>query len=94
MQRHPVCAIEDLPPGTMKLVQAGKSSGGSAPTLKTSRGLSQKDASTVSGIEKKLSSHLGSRVAVLHSAKKGRIVIEYRGNEDLQRLLEKLGVEA
>ena len=24
MQRHPVCAIEDLPPGTMKLVQAGK----------------------------------------------------------------------
>ncbi|MEO7412324.1 MAG: ParB/RepB/Spo0J family partition protein [Opitutaceae bacterium] len=79
---------------TEKLVQAGKSSGGAAPTLKTSRGISQKDASTVSGIEKKLSSHLGSRVAVLHSAKKGRIVIEYRGNEDLQRLLEKLGVEA
>jgi len=37
---------------------------------------------------------LGARVALLHSAKKGRIVIEYRGNEDLQRLLEKLGVEA
>ena len=36
----------------------------------------------------------GARVAVPHSAKKGRIVIEYRGNEDLQRLLEKLGVEA
>ena len=36
----------------------------------------------------------GARVAVLHTPKKGRIVIEYRGNEDLQRLLEKLGVEA
>ena len=24
MQRQAVCAIEDLPPGTMKLVQAGK----------------------------------------------------------------------
>jgi nitrite reductase/ring-hydroxylating ferredoxin subunit len=24
MQRQPVCAIEDLPPGSMKLVQAGK----------------------------------------------------------------------
>ncbi|WP_102142013.1 Rieske (2Fe-2S) protein [Mycobacterium hubeiense] len=24
MQRRPVCAIEDLPPGTMKLVEAGK----------------------------------------------------------------------
>lgn len=56
--------------------------------------LSSKDAATVSGIEKKLTSHLGARVALLHTAKKGKIVIEYRGNEDLQRLLEKLGVEA
>jgi ParB family chromosome partitioning protein len=58
------------------------------------RGISSKDAATVAGIEKKLTTHLGARVAVLHSAKKGRIVIEYRGNEDLQRLLEKLGIEA
>jgi len=29
---------------------------------------------------------------VLHSAKKGRIVIEYRGNDDLERLLQKLGI--
>lgn len=57
-------------------------------------GLSPKDSATVAGIEKKLTSHLGARVAVLHTSKKGRIVIEYRGNEDLQRLLEKLGVEA
>lgn len=57
-------------------------------------GLSPKDAATVAGIEKKLTSHLGARVALLHAAKKGRIVIEYRGNDDLQRLLEKLGVEA
>ena len=35
----------------------------------------------------------GALVAVLHTAKKGRIIIEYQGNEDLQRLLEKLGVE-
>jgi ParB family transcriptional regulator, chromosome partitioning protein len=79
---------------TEKLVQAGKASGGAAPSSKVARGLSSKDASTVAGIEKKLTSHLGARVAVLHTAKKGRIVIEYRGNEDLQRLLEKLGVEA
>lgn len=81
---------------TEKLVQSGKSSGG-APTVKSAsskHGLSAKDASTVAGIEKKLTSHLGARVAVLHSPKKGRIVIEYRGNEDLQRLLEKIGVEA
>src|SRR3954471_5480957 len=39
---------------TEKLVQAGKSSGGAAPTHRPARGLSPKDASTVSGIEKKL----------------------------------------
>jgi ParB family chromosome partitioning protein len=56
--------------------------------------LSPGDAAAVNGIEKKLTSHLGARVALLHTPKKGKIVIEYRGNEDLQRLLEKLGIEA
>ena len=32
--------------------------------------------------------------ALIHTAKKGRIVIEYRGNEDLRRILEKIGIEA
>ena len=80
---------------TEKLAVTAKASGGTAaPRAVTKPGLSSKDASTVSGIEKKLTSHLGARCAVLHTSKKGRIVIEYRGNDDLQRLLEKLGVEA
>ena len=79
---------------TEKLTQSAKSTDGTPTAKPTKRGLTPKDAATVSGIEKKLTSHLGARVAVLHSPKKGRIVIEYRGNEDLQRLLEKLGVEA
>lgn len=78
---------------TEKLTQSAKTTTG-APARKARRGVAAKDAAAVAGIEKKLTSHLGARVAVLHSAKKGRIVIEYRGNEDLQRLLEKLGVEA
>jgi ParB family chromosome partitioning protein len=52
-----------------------------------------RDAAAVQSIERKLTSHLGSRVAIFHTPRKGRIVIEYRGNDDLQRLLEKLGVE-
>jgi ParB family chromosome partitioning protein len=80
---------------TEKLALTAKSTGGSAaPRTAAKSGLSSKDASTVAGIEKKLTSHLGARCAVLHTPKKGRIVIEYRGNDDLQRLLEKLGVEA
>lgn len=76
-----------------KLVLERKTAPGAVPPRGKSRHLPPKDAEAVAGIEKKLTSHLGARVAVLHTPKKGRIVIEYRGNEDLQRLLEKLGVE-
>lgn len=81
---------------TEKLAQSAKAAtpGGAAAARATKAGTNAKDAATVAGIERKLTSHLGARVAVLHTPKKGRIVIEYRGNEDLQRLLEKLGVEA
>jgi ParB family chromosome partitioning protein len=79
---------------TEKLTVTAKRTRNGSPLRIAKPGLNAKDAAAVSGIERKLTSHLGARVAVLHSAKKGRIVIEYRGNEDLQRLLEKLGVEA
>lgn len=79
---------------TEKLTQSAKAARGAAPARTARAGISAKDAATVEGIQRKLTSHLGARVAVLHTPKKGRIVIEYRGNEDLQRLLEKLGVEA
>lgn len=80
---------------TEKLAASAKSGGNTgAPATHRATALTPKDAATVAGIEKKLTSHLGARVALMHTPKKGKIVIEYRGNEDLQRLLEKLGVEA
>jgi ParB family chromosome partitioning protein len=79
---------------TEKLVQSFKVGGGSKSAPAKTRKLATQDATAVTGIEKKLTSFLGARVAVLHTPKKGRIVIEYRGNDDLQRLLEKLGVES
>lgn len=78
---------------TEKLVQTAKANKTTTPVAAHVRKLPTQDATAVAGIEKKLTSHLGARVAVLHTPKKGRIVIEYRGNDDLQRLLEKLGVE-
>lgn len=80
---------------TEKLVQA-KKAGAPAPVAQSAgaRKLSPTDAAAVAGIEKKLTSHLGARVAVQHTPKKGKIVIAYAGNDDLQRILEKLGVEA
>lgn len=80
---------------TEKLVQA-KKAGAPAPSAQApaARKLAATDAAAIIGIEKKLTSHLGARVALQHTPKKGKIVIAYAGNEDLQRILEKLGVEA
>jgi ParB family chromosome partitioning protein len=79
---------------TEKLTQGAKAASGRPVARAPKAGVSGKDAAAVASIERKLTSHFGARVAVLHTPKKGRIVIEYRGNEDLQRVLEKLGVEA
>jgi ParB family transcriptional regulator, chromosome partitioning protein len=50
------------------------------------------EATTLTDIERKLTSHLGARTTLRHSPKRGRIIIEYAGNEDLQRVMEKMGV--
>lgn len=50
------------------------------------------EVTALSDIERKLTSHLGARTTLRHSPKNGRIIIEYHGNEDLQRVLERLGV--
>jgi ParB family chromosome partitioning protein len=78
---------------TEKLTQSAKAAGAKAGKRRT-RAAAPQDAAAVEHIEKKLTSFLGARVAMFHTPKKGKIVIEYRGNDDLQRLLEKLGVEA
>jgi ParB family transcriptional regulator, chromosome partitioning protein len=44
-------------------------------------------------IEEKLRQKLGTQVSVHHGKKKGRIVVEYIGNDELARLLELLGVD-
>ncbi len=77
---------------TEKLIKEDR--GPASPGKKrASQNISSKDAAAVADIEKKLTSHLGARVGVIHTGKKGRIVIEYHGNDDLQRVLEKIGVE-
>jgi len=82
---------------TERLVLELEKTSGAAPRAGSGRaakrGGAGRDAGAVAAIEQKLTSRLGARVAVLHTPKKGRIVIEYHGNEDLQRVLGKLGVE-
>lgn len=61
-------------------------------TGKRRRRLPPAEATAIADIERRLTSHLGARTALQHTPKRGRIIIEYQGNDDLQRLLDKLGV--
>ncbi len=46
----------------------------------------------VRAITNRLREHLATHVAIQHSAKKGKIEIEYYGDDDLQRLIDLLGL--
>ncbi|MDR2429577.1 MAG: ParB/RepB/Spo0J family partition protein [Puniceicoccales bacterium] len=45
----------------------------------------------INDIERRLTTRLNTKVRVQHGPHKGRILIEYYNNEDLHRILEKLG---
>ena len=49
-------------------------------------------SATVDELQSRLQQHLGTRVAVHHGEKRGRIEIEYYGNDDLQRVLNVIGL--
>jgi len=53
---------------------------------------SEAELSALRDVEKRIAAKLNTRVSLKHKAKHGRIVIEYFGNEDLQRILERIGV--
>ena len=46
----------------------------------------------VRAVADKLREHLATHVFIHHSSKKGRIEIEYYGDDDLGRILEVIGV--
>ena len=46
----------------------------------------------ISHLQNRLRQHLATQVAVHHGDKKGRLEIEYYGNDDLQRLLKVIGL--
>jgi ParB family transcriptional regulator, chromosome partitioning protein len=50
-------------------------------------------SATIDDLQNRLQEHLGTRVTLHHGDKRGRIEIEYYGNDDLQRVLSVLGLE-
>jgi len=63
--------------------------GTTSPTATTK---SAEEMALIEKIQTQLQQDFSTRVHLHHTAKKGRIEIEYYGNEDLNRLLELLGV--
>src|SRR3954471_12629519 len=49
-------------------------------------------SAAIDDLQSRLQEHLGTRVTLHHGEKRGRIEIEYYGNDDLQRLLAAIGL--
>jgi len=70
---------------TARTPRAGGKSGG--------RRIPPAEQAAIADIERRLGSHLNARVVLKHAPKKGHIQIEYQGNDDLQRILAKVGMK-
>lgn len=57
------------------------------------RTVSPAEESAIDDLQKQLSTAFSTRVTLKHSPRKGRIIIEYHGNDDLQRIMEKMGLQ-
>jgi ParB family transcriptional regulator, chromosome partitioning protein len=69
-----------------------KDGGGS--TRKTGRKAPEAEQTAIRDLEKRMGDHFNTRVFLKHSPKRGKITIEYFGNDDLDRILEKIGLKA
>jgi hypothetical protein len=51
-------------------------------------------STTIADVENRLREYLSTQVTIHHGADRGRIEIEYYGEDDLQRILSALGLPA
>ena len=58
----------------------------------TAQSSSNAESIALAALEKKLSSRLNTQVTLKHSSRKGQIVIEYFGTDDLNRVVEQMGL--
>jgi ParB family chromosome partitioning protein len=68
--------------------------GGTRPRRRRETAANATTSATIEDLQNRLQEHLGTRVLVHHGEKRGRIEIEYYGNDDLQRVLGALGLPA
>lgn len=59
---------------------------------KTSASASEQERAVILDLEKQIGGFFNTKVCVQHTPKKGKLVIEYYGNDDLMRILERAGL--
>jgi ParB family chromosome partitioning protein len=59
---------------------------------KTRSNIPVEEERAILDLQKQLSTSFSTRVQLKHSPKKGKIIIEYHGNDDLQRIIEQMGL--
>jgi ParB family transcriptional regulator, chromosome partitioning protein len=78
---------------TEKLAQSFQEHQATGTSSQKSSGISREVDIHIRAVTNRFREHLATHVAIQHSAKKGKIEIEYYGDDDLQRLMELLGVK-
>lgn len=68
--------------------------GTTRPRRKRQTGVAIVTSASIEDLQNRLQQHFGTRVTLHHGEKRGRIEIEYYGNDDLQRILVALGLAA
>lgn len=77
---------------TEQMVNDHLSRGGETRLGRRTRARNREVSPAVRHLENRLQHHLSTRVEIHHGESKGRIVIEYYGDDDLQRLLGAVGL--
>jgi ParB family chromosome partitioning protein len=68
--------------------------GTTRPRRRRQTGAETVTSAAIDDLQNRLQEHLGTRVRLQHGEKRGRIEIEYYGDDDLQRVLAALGLPA
>ena len=68
--------------------------GTTRPRRRRQTGAAPVTSAMIDDLQNRVQEHLGTRVTIHHGEKRGRIEIEYYGNDDLQRVLSALGLSA
>ncbi len=66
---------------------------GSSSRISSNASTSAVQSAVIRDIQNKISTKLNATVEIKHAAKRGKIVISYLGNDDLQRILDIIGVK-